>query len=457
VSGEAPEQQSEAAAPRPPARARRVLPSALVWLGAVLAFLAIFAIWANRQALDTDNWTETSSELLADEAVRTQLSAFLVDQLYENVDVQGELEEVLPPRAQVLAGPAAGGLKELAQRGAFELLGRPVPQQLWEAANRRAHERLLDVLEDRGEIVSTADGAVALDLRALLGATADRVGVGGRAQAALPEGAAQITIVESDELELAQDLVRLLRTLAWLLVALALICFALALALGRGRRRELLRASGIAFVAAGVGALLARSVAGGTVVDALAATEAVRPAAEAAWRISTSLLREAAAATIAYGVVIVLAAWVAGPTPWATGLRRALAPWLREPAWAYGGLALLVVLLLAWGPTPALRQPLPALILILLLAGGLEALRRQTAREHPGADRDQAIARLRERVASAGHRVAAAVPARPARGGTAAVEGGEARIAALERLARLRDAGVIDDAELAREKRRLLE
>jgi hypothetical protein len=53
--------------------------------------------------------------------------------------------------------------------------------------------------------------------------------------------------------------------------------------------------------------------------------------------------------------------------------------------------------------------------------------------------------------------VAAAVPARPARGGTAAVEGGEARIAALERLARLRDAGVIDDAELAREKRRLLE
>ena len=59
---------------------------------------------------------------------------------------------------------------------------------------------------------------------------------------------------------------------------------------------------------------MGRSLAGGAVVDALATTEGVPPAADAAWGIGTSLLVEAATAMLAYGVVIVLAAWLAGPT-----------------------------------------------------------------------------------------------------------------------------------------------
>jgi hypothetical protein len=43
---------------------RRVLPLTLITVGSVLALLAIFALWANRQLLDTDNWTDTSTQLL---------------------------------------------------------------------------------------------------------------------------------------------------------------------------------------------------------------------------------------------------------------------------------------------------------------------------------------------------------------------------------------------------------
>jgi hypothetical protein len=42
--------------------------------------------------------------------------------------------------------------------------------------------------------------------------------------------------------------------------------------------------------------------------------------------------------------VIVLAAWLAGPTRWATSIRRALTPYLRQPGYAYGGLATLLLL-----------------------------------------------------------------------------------------------------------------
>ena len=129
---------------------RRALPLTLITVGSVLALLAIFAIWANRQLLDTDNWTDTSTQLLQDDEIRGQLSIYLIGQLYENVDVQAELADTLPPRLQPLAGPAAGAFQDLGVRAVDRLLERPGAQELWEQANRRAHRRFLQVVEDGG-------------------------------------------------------------------------------------------------------------------------------------------------------------------------------------------------------------------------------------------------------------------------------------------------------------------
>lgn len=364
-------------------RTRRRTALALIFVASLLAFLALPAVWLDRQALNTDNWTETSSELLENEAVRAQVASYLVEQIYANVDVQAELAAALPPRAKPVAGFAAGGLQQLADTGVEDLLGRPRPQQAWEAANRRAHALLLKVLDGGGDAVSTTGGDVTLDLRALLSQSADRFGIGGRLEDRLPPDAGQIAILESNQLATAQDAADLLEAAAIALVVLALLLFALAVFLAQGWRREALRACGLGLVAAGAAALVARSVAGDYVVDALATTDAVRPAAEATWTIGTSLLDQAATATIWYGVVIVLVAWLAGPTRRATDVRRLTAPFLREPRYAWGGLAAIVLLLLAWGPTPATRSPLPMLLLIALLALGVSALRRQTAHEFP--------------------------------------------------------------------------
>jgi hypothetical protein len=436
---------------------RRRLPFVLIGIGSLLALVAIFALWANRQLLDTENWTETSSELLENDPIRGQTAVFLVDQLYANVDVQGQLEgalEGLSPRAGALAGPASGALKDLAVRATDRLLERPRPQALWEEANRRAHSRFLDVVEGGGEVVATQEGEVTLDLKALLGQTEQRVGVGGRAQAAIPEDAAQLTIMKSDQLELVQDAVRFLRAAAVVLLVLALGLLALGVFLATGWRRRALRAAGFGLLLAGVAALVARSFAGDAVVGALATTEAVKPAAEAAWSISTSLLVEAASATIAYGVVLIGAAWLAGPTAWATTTRRTLAPYLREPRLAYGALAVIALILLAWGPTPALRRAIPALALLLLLGLGVEVLRRQTAREFPDTSRQESLQRVRKRVAGMGRWVRGGVAhATAARGGGAdSVD----RLEHLERLGRLREAGVLDGPEFEREKARLL-
>jgi hypothetical protein len=233
--------------------------------------------------------------------------------------------------------------------------------------------------------VSTSGGNVTLDLKQLLAETQNRVGVGARISDKLPADAAQITVLKSDELGLAQDLVDFFEKFVLVLVVLSLGLYALAVYLARGWRREALRACGIGFVVAGAGVLVARSLAGDLVVEELASTESVRPAAEATWEISTSLLDEAASAMLGYGIVLLLAAWVAGPSSWAVTVRRTIAPYMREPRFAYGGMAAIVLLVLWWGPTPATRKVIPALILIAVLALGVEALRRQTAREYPDA------------------------------------------------------------------------
>src|SRR3954449_6789056 len=90
-------------------RGRRRTVRALIVLGSVLAFLSVFAIWIKRQALNTSDWVETSGKLLHNAKIREAVGNYLVDQLYENVDVKKELEDILPGEASELAGPAGGG------------------------------------------------------------------------------------------------------------------------------------------------------------------------------------------------------------------------------------------------------------------------------------------------------------------------------------------------------------
>lgn len=349
----------------------------LVVLAGLLAALALVAVWADRQLLDDGAWDDTSSALLENAAIRGEIAAFLVDELYAHEDVRGGIEELLPPRAASLAGPAATGLREIAERGTARLLGRPRIQDVWRDATRRAHEALVRAVEGEGP----AGGDVVLDLGELLDATQQRLSVGGRAAQALPPDAAQITIVSADRLGTAQDLVDVFETLVVALCAVAFALAVLAVFLARGRRRETLRAYGTALVAAGAAVLIGRALAGDALVGALTTSDAVQPAADATWMIATSLLAEIADAVVVYGVVIVFAAWLAGPTRWALAARRALAPHLAVPRLAYGGVAVLVLLVLAWGPTPATRHGVPMLLLTALLALGVTVLRRQTARE----------------------------------------------------------------------------
>jgi hypothetical protein len=414
----------------------------LIGLATVLTVAAIFSIWANRQALNTDNWVNTSDKLLQNKEVQSQLSTYIAAQLFANVDVQAELAKALPPQLKPLAGPAAGGLSQLAPQVAEKALATSQVQALWEQANRAAHESLLELLDGGGKTLSTSGGQVSLDLGSLLAQIGGQIGVGDAIASKIPPEAGKLTILESDQISTAQDVAQGIRGLPIVLTLLVLILYGLAVYLAGPRRRKALRSVGLGFVFAGALALIVRSVAGNEVVGALTSNEAAKPAAEAVWEIGTSLLVTVATSAIAFGVLVFLGAWLAGPTRLASGIRRETAPYLREqPGAAFVFALAIFIALIAWAPIAAFRKPLGILLFAILFAAGAEILRRQTLREFPNAVRGEVGGHLRERWAGRSH---------------AAADTGASEVEDLERLSALRRSGDLSPAEFDAAKAQIL-
>jgi len=379
----------------------------LVVLALLVTVLAVIAGYVRYQALDTPTVRGTAEEMIADPVIREQIAATLVDELYSNVDVEARLEARLPEQQKALSGVIAGALRGLADNLAVKALERPRVQTVWVESVERAHARLLQVLDDDVTAVSTEGGYVVLDLQPLVIQIGEQVAILGRVGAQLPEDTGKIRIMKADDLETAQDLTQLFKQTAAVIVFVPFILLGIALWLARGRRRAVLRAAALGLIGVGLLVLIARKVGGSYVVDNLVETESVRPAAQNSWDIFTNLLADGAWTVIGLGVVALLGVWLAGPSRSATAVRRDLAPFAVRPDIAFGTVAVLYLLLLLWGPTAQTHRWPFVLTAALLLALGVEALRRQVLREHPearGADLSESARALfgRTRSASSG-------------------------------------------------------
>ena len=420
-------------------RWRMSLAWTLVVLGILLAVVAVVAGYVRYQALDNETFKDTSEELIADPVIRDQIATTLVEQLYANVDVEAELQQQLPPDQKGLAGPLAAATRELGDRAAHRLLERPRAQELWVNSTTRAHRQLIAVLEDDTGAISTEGGVVVLNLQPLVIQVGERVAVFGAVSERLGPDAGRIEIMEADQLETAQDLTQLFKQVATFIWLVPFLFWAVALWLARGRRRAIVRTIALGLVAAGLLVLVTRRLGGEYVVDGLVQTDAVRPAASNAWDILTELLADGGWTMIGIGVIALFGVWLAGPSPSGSAARRELAPFLARPELAYGVVAVLFLLLLLWGPVVQTRRLYAVVAAALLLALGVEVLRRQAAREFPDARANDLGASARSaytRMRGSGGR--------------------DPRVADLERLERLKEQGLLSDEELAAEKARLL-
>ncbi len=454
------------ASTQPPEMRHRVKVRILVILASILAFLAIFTSWIDRQLLDTNQWVHTSGRLLEDKEISDAVATYSVDQLYANVNVTQLIKKQLPPDLQQVASPVSAGVREVATRAAIRAFQSQRVQSLWQDANRVAHTQLVAILEDKSQAVSSQNGKVVLDLRPIVYQLADRLGfkkevanaiTKGEQTGHLKPGFGQLEVADSQELDTARTVTNLLNGLAWFFTIGSLALFVLAMWLGKGRDWVIVLGYGLGLIAAGLAAIAVRAILKGPFVDSLAKTEDARVPAQHAWDIGTSLLHSIASSVIIYGILFVIASYLASPHNGAVSIRQALAPTLRDRpgiVWSVlGALALLV--LIVWPPSGT-RQLAVTLLLIALAAAGIEKLRRTTRREFPDAKQGDWFAGMRRRARrarnEAGRRMGSAIREL----GSDDKHPDDAKLERLEKLGDLKEKGVLTAAEFREEKKKVL-
>jgi hypothetical protein len=356
----------------------------ILWGTSILAVLAIFAVWANRQLLNADNWANTSTKLLQNAEIREATTNYLVDQLYANVNVEEELKTRLPKELQKLAGPLAGGLRTLSTEAAKRALANPRVQQAWKNANKAADQTFVTIVEgNKGGAVVINKGVVTLDLSTVLKSITQRLGLPD-VSSKLPASVAHLKILKSNQIKAVQDIGKILKKLALVLTILVPLLYALAIWLARGYRRRTLISVGIAAVSVGILVFVARSLVIHGVTDSLVKNEANKPAVHEVLSIATGMLSEIAGAFIFIGVPLIAAGWFAGPSRYATRAREWIAPFLRErPEWTYVIVIGIMLLIFIWDPIPATGKPAGIITFLVLAVFGTYLLRRQTDEEFP--------------------------------------------------------------------------
>lgn len=345
---------------------RRFATPVLLGLSLVLTFLALISTWVREEALNTDQWVDTSTQIIEQKSVQEATAAFLAQQL-ESPQATERLRQVLPNRTKLLANPLQGVASEAAERAALRLLATSQFQTIWRTSNRVAHRQFVEA------VTKESGSTVVLDLRPMLGRLAERTGFGITPEV---ERRAVITVLDSSELGEVRGYVKLLNAIAWWTAALALLSLAAAIWLAGDRRRAVVNA-GIGLLVVGLLVLVARRAGINHATDALAADTGNDQATRDTLTIATRLLQDMSRAVVALGVLAIAGAWSLGPSRWATKLRELLRPaYANYPFAVHAAVAIFVLLIVFNGLLPWSTSPLAIVVYLALGATLVEMLRR---------------------------------------------------------------------------------
>ena len=435
-----------ATAKKPAGRGRRIGIVLLILLASVLLLGTAAEVWVKRQVLNTPKWVAASDKILANPKVQAALSTYIVDEIYSNVDVQQELSDKLPDGWKGIAGPVAAGIRTPATTAVEKILSSDRVAKIWHTVNEKAHQTLVNVLEDKTKIGSTKDGKVTLDVGEIVRIVGTDLGLPASVMDKVPSTVGQITIFESSSLAAIQNVVKLLNILGPVLFVLIVALYALAVWLARGRRRLTLRNVGWSIIIVGILLITIRRVTG-DYVDSIISNQQYSVAGKIIFGILSELLYDTAWLLITWGAIIVAGMLIIGPSRLATWARRLVAPLLNaEPLIFWVSAAVFYLLVLFFVPSPALRLWWSVIIIGIVAALGLEYLRRRSMIEFPDSHLDVDV----DGIKASAEKTWSSVRARFSH------ESSGDHVAQLQQLSEMHSSGALSDDEYAAAKAKLL-
>jgi len=405
-------------------RLRRVVAGTLVLFSILGYVLGATVIWADRRLFNTDKYVEIVAPLGADPRIQAGIAEGLTTGLFEAIPVEQTLTDILPEKVSFLAGPITGGLQDFVHGKVEGVLATPEFEDTWIEANRLAHQKMMDIIDGKSELVTTEGDEVFLSMFPLVNNVIAKIESGasslfgdvslpeisisedqatarsqieGLLGISLPDDFGTVPLFPTEYLVAAQNGVKLFNTVAWGLGILTLLMIPAALWISRSRRRTLLQLD----VGILVGLVIMRQLARGletNIVEAAPAGTAKGVVQAASERFLDSYLY-ATGLQMVILLAILVAALVTGPYAWAVKTRRfgsdivrgvaegtrdratddATMAWVREhrEALQLGGIVVAVLLLFvidaSWLSFLVIGGIVAAYELVLVRLGGSEA------------------------------------------------------------------------------------
>ena len=314
-------------------RARTAAAFFLIAISCLLAPLSVTAVWASRQISNTDRYVATVAPLANDPAVQRAVSDAVAREIFRQLNLRDLTQQALDALSQrgvppavaanlaALSGPLANGIESFTRTQIDKIVASPAFATLWQEANRRAHARVVDLLEGRqGGALGTNGDAVTLNLAPIITQVKQQLVANGFTIAdKVPVVNRQFVLARSDSITKAQTLYRVLNRMGTWLPILALLLLGAGIMLARDRRKSLLFGSlGILASMLALGILLA--VARPLYLDAVPNRVLPDDAAGAVFDTMLQFLRYGLRTVAALALVVAVAAFFVGPS---TGAVRA--------------------------------------------------------------------------------------------------------------------------------------
>jgi hypothetical protein len=326
---------------------------------AVVSFSAALpGAWARRTIADSDTYVSVVGPLASDPAVQEALAREITTAVFEALDVQGKLTEVLTERAPqltFLAGPITSSVEGFVQDQVQKILASEQFQQFWNDANRLVQLQVIAVLRGDTTVVQIQNDQVVLNYLPLVNQALQSVSstvsqlIGKpltlpeitpetvpseaitKLEAALgvtlPDTFGTLVVYDSSELATVQSAVNTARQGLIGLVVLFVLAVAVALLVSPRRRRTILQLA----VSIAVVTVIERRIGISSVDDVVGIAKpenqaAVRAIAEAliGWFLDYSRV------FLVLALSIVAIALLTGPYAWVVALRRGIADLARN-------------------------------------------------------------------------------------------------------------------------------
>lgn len=264
---------------------------------------------------NTDRFMNIASPLIRQSSVQQAIAAEATDKLYEQVDTQQILSENLPPKLQFLAPQLSDQIQKLTEQKAQQVLASPGFQNVWDNTLSTVHSKLIAQLQNY-----EGDGTITInDVYQQLSKQLVDSNLSFLAGKQLPAKVGSITVVQSDYLPLAHNVVSNMTTARILTILIFLLLVACVVLLSKTKRQ------GIIHVGLLIGlvsfALLVSLRIGGIIVGNNAEVQ-FSAAARDTWQVVTNPYRLQLIGQVVFGFGLALVAWIGGPAKNASKVRE---------------------------------------------------------------------------------------------------------------------------------------